>query len=236
MKKSKQQSSLLDKCKLQMSASILRLMDETLYSSEACDVSMDKEKFLQYHDAYSLVSSKWPTKPIDYIVKFIKKRLITVSRPVNKWRFADIGCGREPTLKMKLPPKAKVQSFDIVSAHNDITKANMESLPVPNENFTCLVYSLSLMARNLGNILLEAKRILKVGGSLIIVEVTSRFDGKEKKFIMKLEKIGFKLKSSKQLPPNGYFTFFHLTKIDSKLDFPNHNTNIELKSCVYKTR
>lgn len=233
MNKKDPKLSLIDRCKLQMSSSMLRLMDEKIYSSESNEVDLDKDKFLQYHEAYSKVASKWPTQPLDYIVKFIQKRLISNSKPVHKWRFADIGCGRMPGLKMKLP-KAKVQSFDLVSTHGDIIEANMESLPVANDTFNCIVYSLSLMAKDLGNILLEAKRILKLNGSLLIVEVTSRFDGKEKKFIKKMERIGFKIKSTKQIPPNGYFTFFHFSKLNADLIYPT--TTIELKPCVYKTR
>lgn len=232
----KKNMSLVERAKLQMSSSLLRLMDEKLYSTESDDVEMNKEKFLQYHAAYSKVSNNWPTKPIDYIVKFIKKRLITVSKPAYKWRFADIGCGKEPLLKMKLPPIAKVQSFDLVSAHDDIIESNMENLPVKDDTFNCIVYSLSLMAKDLGKILLEAKRILKLNGSLLIVEVTSRFDGKEKKFIQRMERIGFKLMSTKQVPPNGYFTFFHFTKNDSELIYSKSSTNIQLKGCLYKTR
>lgn len=225
---------LIDRCKLQMSSSLLRLVDEKIYTSDTSDI-LDREKFLAYHDAYKSVSKSWPTKPIDFIVKFIKRRLL-VKKPVHRLKFADVGCGQEPLLKMKLPQKAKVQSFDIVSIHEDIVEANMEKLPIDACSIDCAVYSLSLMAKNLGTVILEAKRILKLGGSLLIVEVTSRFEGHEERFIGKLHKLGLKKKSMVGLKPNNYFTFFHFTKIDTNLDFPKSCLNIELKPCVYKAR
>lgn len=232
---SKKDLSLVDRCKLQMSSSLLRLMDESLYTSDTKHIPIDKDKFLAYHEAYASVCDKWPTKPIDYIVKFIKKRLLT-KKPLNKWKFADIGCGKEPLLKMKLGSKANVQSFDLVSAHKDIIEANMERLPLDSGSVSCVVYSLSLMAKNLGSIILEGKRVLKTGGSMLIVEVTSRFEGQERRFIGRLEKIGLKQKSSSTLPPNAYFTFFHFTKVNSDTDYSNSVLNIQLKPCVYKAR
>lgn len=235
-KKSDQKNlSLVDRCKLQMSSSLLRLIDEDLYTSDTKNVDLDKEKFLAYHDAYAAVCEKWPTKPIDHIVKFIKKRLLS-KKFIDKLKFADIGCGKQPLLKMKLSPKANVKSFDLVSSHPDIIEANMEKLPLEDESIHCAVYSLSLMAKNLGNIILECKRILKLNGSMVIVEVTSRFEGREKRFTHKMDKLGFKQQSIAQLKPNGYFTFFHFTKTDCRMDYGESTKNIELKPCIYKAR
>lgn len=231
----KKNLTIVDKCKLQMSSSMLRLIDEALYNSEARSISIDKDKFLAYHKAYASVCNKWPIKPIDFIVKFIKKRLI-VRKPIHKLKFADVGCGVEPLLKKKLPPKAKVLSFDLVSAHEDVIEANMEKLPLDNASVHCVVYSLSLMAKNLGNIIIEGKRVLKTAGSMLIVEVTSRFEGNEKKFIAKMEKLGLKQKSMRTLEPNGYFTFFHFSKMDDILDYSSSALNIQLKPCTYKSR
>lgn len=235
-RKSEQKNlSLVDRCKNQMSSSLLRLMDEALYSSDTKNIPLDKDKFEAYHKAYALVCEKWPTKPIDYIAKFIKKRILPKSS-IKKLKFADIGCGCEPLLKKKLPSKAKVVSFDLISTDDDIIEANMEQLPVQDSTINCAVYSLSLMAKNLGQVLLEGKRTLKIGGSMLIVEVTSRFEGREKKFIGKLERIGFKHRSMAQLKPNGYFTFFHFTKADNESDYSNSSLDIQLKPCIYKTR
>lgn len=235
IKKGNKNLSLIEKCKLQMSHSLLRLMDERLYESDTKNVSLDRGKFLAYHEAYALTSENWPTKPIDYIVKFIKSRIIA-KKPVHKINFADIGCGKEPLLKKKLPPRAKVKSFDLVSVHEDVIEANMERLPIEDGAINCAVYSLSLMATNLGHVILEGKRILKMGGSMLIVEVTSRFEGQEKKFVSKLEKLGLKQKSCSSLKPNNYFTFFHFTKIDNRQEYSGSCLDVKLKPCVYKSR
>lgn len=236
LKSDKKNLNLVERCKLQMSSSILRLVDEDLYTSDTKHIPLDKDKFIAYHEAYASVSDKWPIKPIDYIAKFIKKHFLSKKKPLHKIIFADIGCGKEPSLKSKLPSKCKVKSFDLVSTHKDIIEANMEKLPINDESIHCAVYSLSLMAKNLGNIILECKRVLKLGGSMLIVEVTSRFEGNEKKFIGKLEKLGFKKRSSSILEPNGYFTFFHFTKSNSIMDYSPSSLNIELKPCIYKSR
>lgn len=231
--KNKRGVGLVDRCKQQMSTSLLRLFDEKLYTHEAEEQPLDKNKFLAYHEAYATVSEKWPTKPIDHIVKFIKRHFLA-KKPIHKYKFVDVGCGSEPLLKKKLPPKANVLSFDIVSTHKDVTEANMQHLPIEDNSIDVAVYSLSLMAKNLGHIILEAKRIIKTSGSLLIVEVTSRFEGREKGFVDRLEKIGLKKKSMNPLEPNGYFTFFHFMKEDSRIDYPR--LNIQLKPCVYKAR
>lgn len=225
--------SLVDKCKQQMSSSLLRLYDEKLYTHDAGEIPLDKASFLAYHRAYAAVSKNWPIKPIDYIVRFIRRHFLT-KNPADKYNFADVGCGSLPLLKMKLPPKSNVLSFDIVSTHKDVIEANMAQLPVEDQSVDIAVYSLSLMAKDLGNLILEAKRILKIGGSLLMVEVTSRFEGREKEFADRLEKIGLKKKSMSALKPNDYFTFFHFTKEDSKTYYPR--VDIQLKPCVYKAR
>lgn len=228
-------SNLVEKCKQRMSSSLLRMIDEELYNNESKNVPLDKDKFLAYHEAYEAVQEKWPIKPIDYIARYIKKRLIG-SKPIHLIKYADIGCGREPLLKKKLPPGCKVSSFDIVSDHQQVVEANMDNLPLPDASIGCAVYSLSLMATNLCDILLEGKRILKPKGSMLIVEVTSRFEKREKNFICKVEKLGLKLRSSKALEPNGYFTFFHFIKMDSVKNYLGSRPSIQLKPCLYKSR
>jgi len=235
IKKQQRSLSLEERCKLQMSSSLLRMVDEKLYSSDTGSINLSKDEFLAYHDAYGRVCDSWPVKPIDYIVRFIKKRLFT-KRPPEKWRIADVGCGNEPLLRRKLPRRTKIKSFDLISAHKDVIEANMDNLPLENESMNCVVYSLSLMAKNLGNILLEAKRVLKLNGSLLIVEVTSRFEGRVRRFAEKLERIGFKKQSISELKPNGYFIFFHFSKLDNNFNYSRSLVNIELKPCVYRTR
>lgn len=226
--------SVVEKCKLRMATSQLRMTDEDLYTKEANEADLKEQDFITYHDAYELAASKWPVKPIQYIMEYLKSKKCFAN--LNKLTFADIGCGRLPLVKLGLPEGTRVHSFDLISTHPDITQANMDNLPLKNESINCCIYSLSLMAKSLGKILLEAKRILKTNGSLLIVEVTSRFDGKEKRWTNQMMSIGFKQKSTDTLPPNGYFTFFHFVKQDSNLDYKNRDLRIQLKPCQYKAR
>lgn len=234
-KRNKKQS-IVESMKSRMASSLLRLMDEELYHSDARNIGLDEEHFTAYHEAYANASDAWPVKPIDYIVKFIKKRMFS-KRPVQKWVFADIGCGKEPLLRLKLPKKSTVHSFDIISTHKDVIEANMINLPLENMVVDCVVYSLSLMARNIGEVILEAKRVLRPKGSILIVEVTSRFRGREKKFIGCMHKLGFKSTSMSRLPPNDFFTFFHFTKTDNNMDYPRSMLgDLYLSPCSYKSR
>ena len=88
------------------------------------------------------------------------------------------------------------------------------------------------MGTNLSDFIMEANRVLKVGGFLLLAEVTSRcndIDG----FLRALEKFGFKL--LKKNVENTHFFFAALKKVTStgnKAKLPK----IYLKPCFYKKR
>ena len=90
---------------------------------------------------------------------------------------ADVGCGSRPQIAEAFPT-ATVYSYDL--HQNDptdarIISADMSRLPLDSEQCDFVVYSLSLMATNLKDCIREANRILKMGGSMLVVEVASRF-------------------------------------------------------------
>jgi ribosomal RNA-processing protein 8 len=138
-----------------------------------------------------------------------------------------------PQIKIAFP-KAIVHSFDLISLHESIITADMTQLPIDNSQCDFAVFSLSLMATNISDCLSEANRILKTNGRLIIVEVLSRFDGKEESFAKIMSKFGFELNNKQLLPPNSYFIYFEFNKL--KNCKKNGLPNVTLKPCVYKPR
>jgi len=93
------------------------------------------------------------------------------------------------------------------------------------------------MGTNLKDFIFEAARILRVGGTMKIAELESRFQGEENNsvgtFIQNVEKYGFKL-LSRDLKKD-YFVFLDFKKVNDvkkKKKLPN----LSLKACLYKKR
>ena len=82
----------------------------------------------------------------------------------------------------------------------------------------------------------EGARVLKVGGTLKIAELESRFQGEQysvESFIAKVQKFGFKL-SAKNLKRD-FFYFLDFEKVQD-LKKKKKLPDIELKPCLYKKR
>lgn len=73
------------------------------------------------------------------------------------------------------------------------------------------VFCLSLMGTNWIHMILEAKRVLRTGGELIVAEVTSRFQGGFERFIALVKALGFGLESVDSA--NTHFVLFEFTKL-----------------------
>lgn len=229
--------NLAEMCRKRLKFSEFRAINEFLYSnsSKTGFTYLKKEnRFEKYHKAYEEIANKWPLKPINWVSE---KIIDLYDKSLPNRCIADIGSGKLPLLKINLK-LSKVHSFDIVSKHPDIVAANMEHLPLEDSCCDCAVFSLSLMATNLKDIILEANRICKMGGRLIIAEVTSRFEDESlDQFITKLEQFGFSKCSHHYLPPNQYFVGLIAVK---RKDVSQLNTkelpNLTLKPCEYKPR
>ena len=93
-----------------------------------------------------------------------------------------------------------------------------------------------LLISPLRDFIFEASRVLKVGGTLKIAELESRFQGEQyavESFIAKVQKFGFKL-AAKNLKRD-FFYFLDFEKVQDmkkKKKLPD----IELKPCLYKKR
>ena len=104
---------------------------------------------------------------------------IAASSPPNVVAIGDFGCGEArlaATLRSDKSLKAqhRIHSFDLVAANSLITACDIAKVPLNASSLDIAVFCLSLMGTNFEDLLLEARRTLKIGGRLLIAEVQSR--------------------------------------------------------------
>ena len=87
---------------------------------------------------------------------------------------ADIGCGEAKLAQHLIPLGYNIKSFDLVSLNDYITVADMKNLPIENGKIDLAIYCLSLMNKNFIPFIVEANRILKKEGKLLVAEISSR--------------------------------------------------------------
>ena len=112
------------------------------------------------------------------------------------WVVADFGCGDARLRKSVL--NTTVHSFDLVSRDPCVTAANLADVPLASASCDCCVICLALMGVDYPQFLMEASRVLKIGGKLLLAEVSSRID-KVADFVGILQFIGFKVDIKKEV-------------------------------------
>eukprot|EP01038_Epipyxis_sp_PR26KG_P006210 gene6210-8555_t len=213
-----------------------RTINERLYTytgKEAFEEFQNNpEKFEIYHQGFREQASQWPINPLDKIINWIKENH-------RKARVADMGCG-DARLSESVPPTVTVYSFDLVSIKPNVIACDIAHVPLQNQSVDIVVFCLSLMGININEFIMEAHRILVIGGILKIVEVKSRFDDEGgngiKKFIRFLKKAGFdafQSHSTTDLGNNKMFFDVQCTKTD-RLSIIDEDFFV--KACVYKKR
>ncbi|XP_049765940.1 ribosomal RNA-processing protein 8 isoform X1 [Schistocerca cancellata] len=220
-------NSLREKMMNRLKASHFRYINEQLYNSK----SEESKTFFQnnistfeaYHEGYRQQVSKWPLNPLNVIINALKKK-------PTKTVIADFGCG-EANLAKSLPDH-KVYSFDFVATSDVVTPCDMSNTPLENESVDIVVFCLSLMGSNLSSYILEANRVLKNGGMMMIAEVESRFENIDT-FIKDIKKFGF-ANTLKDFS-HKIFYFLYFKKVSS-VKKSNKLPSIFLKPCLYKKR
>ncbi|XP_071088209.1 ribosomal RNA-processing protein 8-like [Haliotis cracherodii] len=224
-----QGKSLTDRMHERLSAARFRYLNEQMYTTTGTEAAQlfadDEEAFHVYHEGYRSQVSKWPIDPLDIIINEINARHKT-----PKTVIADLGCG-SARLAQSISG-VKVHSFDLVSVNERVTACDMSKVPLDAGCVDVAVFCLSLMGTNLVDYLLEANRILKKGGVMMIAEVESRFQ-KVGAFISKVEKLGFEIVNKDT--SNKMFYLFHFKKVRGMKEAPL-NSSIELDPCIYKKR
>lgn len=194
-----------------------RLLNEKMYKSGG--LSDDEAK--KYHVYYTEQSKKWPQHPRNGVFDKLKD--------INPHlQIADLGCGGAEIATM-FP---NVKSYDKYPANNTIIKADITSVPTADKSFDIVINCLSLMTNYISKVIVEVNRILKIGGTWYIAEVSSRIKN-NRSLIDGLEKFGFKLIEADTR--NTHFCIIVLEKIKDT-SFPGKLPEIRLKPCIYKKR
>ncbi|CAA6668004.1 unnamed protein product [Spirodela intermedia] len=216
-----------------LSGGHFRMLNEKLYTcsgSEAFEFFKEyPELFDAYHAGYGQQMSRWPEQPVNVIIKWLQSHSPALV-------VADFGCGNASLARSV---KNKVFSIDLVSMDPSVIACDMANTPLDSLCVDVSVFCLSLMGVNFPNYLVEANRVLRPGGWLLIAEVRSRLDpatggADPDKFCDAVQRLGFSIVSRDF--SNKMFVLFYFRK---KKEAPAEAKGIswpELKPCLYKRR
>ncbi|NXJ72733.1 RRP8 protein, partial [Rostratula benghalensis] len=162
-----------------------RYINQQLYTSPSREAARlfrsDPQAFHIYHRGFARQVGRWPENPLHRIVRLLRRRPASLV-------VADFGCG-DCTLARSL--RNKVHCFDLVPLSPLVTVCDMAQVPLAAEAVDVVVFCLALMGTNLQEILEEANRVLKPGGTLLVAEVASRFEDM-RAFLSAMALLGFK--------------------------------------------
>lgn len=167
--------------------------------------------FEEYHSGFRGQVASWPENPVDTFVSDLKRRAALdnrqksrqpeddeteaqtdagvpfrpLPRTKGKCIVADLGCGdaslARDVAKFGKKSGIDVQSFDLQSTNEHVTKADIANLPLTNDSVNVAVFCLALMGTNWIDFIEEAWRILHWKGELWVAEIKSRFARPDRK-------------------------------------------------------
>ncbi|XP_067420740.1 ribosomal RNA-processing protein 8 [Emydura macquarii macquarii] len=203
-----------------------RYINQQLYTSSSQEAARlfqcDPDAFAVYHRGFAQQVGRWPENPVHRIIRYLRGRSASLV-------VADFGCG---DCQVASSVRNKVHSFDLVALSPRVTVCDMAKVPLADESVDVAVFCLALMGTNLREILEEANRVLRPGGTLKIAEVASRFTD-IRAFVSAVTQLGFQI-VSKELD-NHFFYIFDF----SKTGRPRREgvlPGLALKPCLYKKR
>ena len=222
---SKPLPSLQQKMSSKLLGAQFRWINEKMYTSTSEEANTifeeDPELFTVYHRGFCEQVSKWTLNPLDHLIE-------EVQRFPESCVVADFGCG-EARLAQNV--SQVVHSFDLVAVNDHVTACDMSRVPLPGGSVDVGVFCLSLMGTNAVDFILEANRVLKVGGDLFVCEIISRIESVER-FVQQIQNCGFCLKRRKILSKMFILFQFELTDKRRK----SKSASLDLKPCLYKRR
>ncbi|CAF1401803.1 unnamed protein product [Adineta ricciae] len=236
-KKPSQESkpSICDKLVSNMITSRFRYLNEKLYTTSSTEAQnmfkKDPQSFYAYHQGYATSMTRWPDPPLDEIIAYIRKRS-------GNLIIADMGCGDARlarTLKLTHP---NISSFDFVALNEHVQVCDIAHTPMKSNSVDIVIFCLSLMGTNLTDFIHEAHRILRLRGTMKIVEIASRFENQPQKFVRKIEAMGFQCSKTNSMDeksnaPSKYFYTFDFVKISEDI---KSKATVTLAPCLHKKR
>ncbi|XP_033001597.1 ribosomal RNA-processing protein 8 [Lacerta agilis] len=207
-----------------------RFINQQLYTSSSQQAVQlfqdDPEALVVYHRGFARQVAQWPENPVQHFVRYLRQRPASLV-------VADFGCG---DCMLARSVRNKVHCFDLVALDPRIIVCDMAQVPLDDESVDVAVFCLALMGTNLQEILEEANRVLRVGGTLLVAEVASRFQD-VRAFVAALGRLGFRL-LSKDVTGSHFFTF-ELRKAEvpkRKGRSEEAPQGLVLRPCLYKRR
>ncbi|XP_062830441.1 ribosomal RNA-processing protein 8 [Anolis carolinensis] len=211
-----------------LEAARFRFINQQLYSRPSQEAGQlfkeDPQAFAVYHRGFARQMDRWPEKPVQRIIRYLRHRPASLV-------VADFGCG-DCTLARSV--RNQVHCFDLEALDPRVIVCDMSQVPLEDESVDVAVFCLALMGTNVREILAEASRVLRVGGTLLVAEVASRFSD-VRAFIGAVSTLGFSL-HTKDVSGSHFFSFeFSKAKplpVKAKATLPG----LALRPCLYKRR
>jgi len=176
--------------------------------------------------------SHWPDQPLDEIIAYIRKRSSNLV-------IVDMGCGDARLARTLKSTHPNITSFDLVALNEHVQVCDIAHTPLKSSSVDLVVFCLSLMGTNLTDFIHEAHRILRLRGTMKIIEIASRFDNQPKKFIRKIETMGFQCSKTNSLEDeqgkksSKYFFSFDFVKTSDEIQ---SKSIVTLAPCLHKKR
>lgn len=123
-------------------------------------------------------------------------------------------------------------SFDLVATKPGVIACNIKDVPLEDASVDVVVFCLALMGSDWPAFLAEARRVLKVNGTLVIAEIVSRLNTGNK-FIAAVESLGFR-RTTEQIV-NEYFVIWRFDKLAKEARSVEIDGGL-LLPCKYKIR
>uniref|UniRef100_A0A4W5LYX9 Ribosomal RNA-processing protein 8 n=1 Tax=Hucho hucho TaxID=62062 RepID=A0A4W5LYX9_9TELE len=217
-------AALRSRMEQRLESARFRYINKVLYTTSSgeakCMFRQDPQAFSIYHRGFTAQVQRWPANPVDAIISSIRHKPASLA-------VADFGCG---DCKIALSLKNKVHSFDLAPICDRVTVCDMANVPLKDGTVDIAVFCLSLMGTNLEDFLVEANRVLVMGGILKIAEVASRFEN-VRNFMGALSSLGFKLVTKDT--ENSHFYSFEFAEAPERVKKAGR---LELRPCLYKKR
>jgi len=176
--------------------------------------------------------SRWPDQPLDEIIAYIRKRSSNLT-------IVDMGCGDARLARTLKSTHPNIYSFDLVALNEHVQVCDIAHTPLKDNSVDIVIFCLSLMGTNLTDFIHEAHRILRLRGTIKIIEIASRFENQPHKFIRKMEAIGFQCSKTNSLEDkttsasSKYFYTFDFVKISEQI---KSKAILTLAPCLHKKR